>query len=112
MLKPAADRLEQELKSIHLSDTLIPIVANINAELTQTVEAFRKNLKNQVSSSVLWEDSIIKMIELGVDTFVEIGPGSSLCGFVKKIDKTKSFMNIEDLASLEKSLNKLEVGHV
>jgi [acyl-carrier-protein] S-malonyltransferase len=112
MLKPAADRLELELKSIHLSDTLIPIVANINAELTRTVEVFRENLKNQVSSSVLWEDSIIKMIEQGVDTFVEIGPGSSLCGFVKKIDKTKSFMNIEDLASLEKSLNKLEVGHV
>lgn len=112
MLKPAAEQLEHELKNVELDDTDITIVANVNAELTHTVKAFRENLKNQVSSSVLWEDSIIKMIEQGVDTFVEIGPGSSLCGFVKKIDKTKSFMNIEDLASLEKSLNKLEVGHV
>ncbi|MBV1758156.1 MAG: ACP S-malonyltransferase [Dethiosulfatibacter sp.] len=111
MLKPAADQLGHELEHIKLFDTNIPIIANVNAEPTQTVDVFRKNLKNQVSSSVLWEDSIIKMITLGVDTFVEIGPGSSLCGFVKKIDKTKTFMNIEDQASLEKSLNKLEVGH-
>ncbi|HBH13242.1 MAG: Malonyl CoA-acyl carrier protein transacylase [Clostridiales bacterium 38_11] len=112
MLKPAANRLEHELKYIALFDTDIPIVANVNAELTQTAEIFRVNLKNQVSSSVLWEESIIKMTEQGVDTFVEIGPGNTLCGFVKKIDKTKSFMNIEDLASLMKSLNKLEVSHV
>lgn len=112
MLEPAADKLENELKSIELFDTVIPIVANVNAEMTQTAEVFRKNLKHQVSSSVLWEESIIMMIEQGVDTFVEIGPGSALCGFIKKIDKSKAFMNIEDLASLEKSLNKLEVGHV
>ncbi|MDP3388058.1 MAG: ACP S-malonyltransferase [Eubacteriales bacterium] len=112
MLKPAADQLELELKHIQLSDTHIPIVANVNATPTQTAEVFRENLKNQVSSSVLWEDSVIRMIEQGVDTFVEIGPGSSLCGFIKKIDKTKAFMNIEDLVSLEKTLNKLEVGHV
>ncbi len=111
MLKQAADQLGNELKYIQLSDTNIPIIANVNAELTQTIDVFKENLKNQVSSSVLWEDTVIQMIELGVDTFVEIGPGSSLCGFVKKIDKTKTFMNIEDLASLEKTLNKLEVGH-
>lgn len=111
MLKQAADQLGHELKYIQLSDTNIPIIANVNAELTQTVDVFKDNLKNQVSSSVLWEDTVIQMIELGVDTFVEIGPGSSLCGFVKKIDKTKTFMNIEDLVSLEKTLNKLEVGH-
>lgn len=112
MLKPAADKLEKELRDVQLSNASIPIVANVNAEMTQTIDAFRNNLKNQVSSSVLWEDCIIKMIEQNVDTFVEIGPGNTLCGFVKKIDKTKTFMNIEDLASLEKSLNKLEVRYV
>ena len=112
MLKPAADKLEKELRDVQLSNASIPIVANVNAEMTQTIDAFRNNLKNQVSSSVLWEDCIIKMIEQNVDTFVEIGPGNTLCGFVKKIDKTRTFMNIEDLASLEKSLNKLEVRYV
>jgi len=56
----------------------------------------------------MWEDSIRKMIEMGVDTFVEIGPGKSLCGFVKKIDRKLNFMNVENMASLEKALSKLE----
>jgi [acyl-carrier-protein] S-malonyltransferase len=69
---------------------------------------YKLNLVNQVSSSVLWEDTIINMIAYGVDTFVEIGPGSSLCGFVKKIDRNLNFMNIENIASLEKAMQKLE----
>ena len=87
MLSPAAEKLEVELKE---------------------TEKYLPNLKNQVSSSVMWEDSIRKMIEMGVDTFVEIGPGKSLCGFVKKIDRKLNFMNVENMASLEKALSKLE----
>ena len=64
-------------------------------------------LASQVVSSVLWEDSIKKMIVDGVDTFVEIGPGKVSSGFVKKIDKKLNILNIEDISSLEKALEAL-----
>ncbi|EIA29298.1 (Acyl-carrier-protein) S-malonyltransferase [Candidatus Arthromitus sp. SFB-5] len=64
-------------------------------------------LSNQIMSSVLWEDSILKIIEMGIDTFVEIGPGRSLSSFVKKIDRRVTVLNIEDESSLNKSLKVL-----
>ena len=67
-------------------------------------------LKRQVSSSVKWEESVRKMIEDGVDTFVEIGPGKTLSGFIKKIDKEISVYNVEDMASLEKTLEAFGVN--
>ena len=62
----------------------------------------------QVSSSVLWEESVKRMIADGVDTFVEVGPGKALSGFVKKIDKDVNIYNVEDMASLEKTLEGLK----
>lgn len=108
MLSPAAEKLEVELKKIDFKDALVPVIANVNAKIVESTKKYLPNLKNQVSSSVMWEDSIRKMIELGINTFIEIGPGKSLCGFVKKIDRKLNFMNIEDMASLEKALSKLE----
>ena len=64
-------------------------------------------LSNQIMSSVLWEDSILRIISMGIDTFVEIGPGKSLSSFVKKIDKKVTVLNIEDESSLDKSLKVL-----
>ena len=108
MLSPAAEKLEVELKKLNFNDAAIPVIANVDAKIVEETEKYLPNLKNQVSSSVMWEDSIRKMIEMGVDTFVEIGPGKSLCGFVKKIDRKLNFMNVENMASLEKALSKLE----
>jgi [acyl-carrier-protein] S-malonyltransferase len=61
-------------------------------------------LKNQISSSVKWEDNIKKLIEEGVETFIEVGPGKTLTNFVKKINRTKRLYNVEDNATLEKLL--------
>lgn len=62
----------------------------------------------QMATSVKWEASIKKMIEDGVDTFIEIGPGKTLSGFVKKIDRSVKILNVEDVASLEATIKALQ----
>lgn len=102
MLKPAAEKLEQELKGIKISDMNVPLVANINGSYVEDKNNVKDILKRQVMSSVLWEDSIRTMIEDGVDTFIEIGPGKTLTMFIKKIDRSVKTFNVEDVDSLNK----------
>ncbi len=65
-------------------------------------------MKMQISSPVKWQQSVEKMIEEGVDTFVEIGPGRTLCGFMKKINKEVKVLNIDKYEDLEKALDELK----
>ncbi|MCR4430139.1 MAG: ACP S-malonyltransferase [Tepidanaerobacteraceae bacterium] len=104
LLKPAGEKLAKELDNIELKDTKIPVVSNVNAEFAQKAADIKMLLIKQVSSPVLWEDSIRKMIENGVDTFVEVGPGKALTGFVKKVDKNLITLNVEDAESLKNTL--------
>lgn len=108
MLEPAAKNLAAELKTIEISDPQIPVISNVNADYVKNAEEIRKLLAAQVNHPVLWEKSIRRMLAEGIDTFIEIGPGRALSGFIKKIDKSVNIMNVEDLASLEKTLEKLE----
>ncbi|GAE89216.1 ACP S-malonyltransferase [Acetivibrio straminisolvens] len=107
MLKPAGDKLAQELEKVSFSDIQIPVVTNVTAEYIFDKDKVKDLLIRQVSSSVLFEDSIRNMIENGVDTFVEIGPGKVLSGFVKKISKEMKTLNVEDIESLNKTLQEL-----
>ena len=107
MLKPAGDKLAIELEKVTLHDMRIPVVTNVTAEYVTDKSTVKELLVRQVSSPVLWEDSVKRMIEEGVDTFVEIGPGKVLSGFVKKINKDVKTLNVEDLESLGKTLNEL-----
>lgn len=107
MLKPAGDRLEAELEKIELCDMKVPVVANYNAEYISDKSKVKELLIKQVSNSVHWEESIKKMLENGVDTFIEIGPGKVLSGFVKKISKDAKTLNVEDVDSLNKTLEEL-----
>jgi len=88
LMKPAADKLKVELDKININDAVIPVVANVDAEPVASALKIKENLYNQVVGSVLWEDSVKKMISLGVSKFIEVGPGNILCGLVKKIDST------------------------
>lgn len=101
MLKPAADRLKTELEPMTLQGLAIPLISNINADYVTDSNAVKGLLYRQVMSSVLWEQTIRRMIADGVTNFVEIGPGKTLSGFVKKIDRGLHIYNVEDLASLE-----------
>ena len=107
MLKPAGDKLAEELEKVQFSDIKIPVVANSTAKAVTSSGEAKDLLIKQVSNPVLWENSVNYMIEQGVDTFIEIGPGKVLGGFVKKINKEAGIYNIEDMDSLDKTLGIL-----
>ncbi len=108
MLKPAGDKLALELENINLKDITVPVMTNVNGDYVKNKDEIKANLKLQVMSSVLWETIIRNMIKDGVDTFVEIGPGKVLSGFVKKIDRKLTVVNIEDMTSLNKAVELLK----
>lgn len=87
LMKPAADKLAGVLSGLKLADAAIPVIANVTAEPVTDAETIRRLLTEQVVSPVLWEDSVKKMLDLSVDTFVEIGSGSVLSGLIRKIDR-------------------------
>ena len=101
LMEPAGKRLGAELARIEINDLAAPVVTNVEAEPNTAKERVRDLLIRQVSSPVRWEDSIKRMIELGVERFVEIGPGKVLVGLLRRIDGTRQAFNLEDQASLE-----------
>ncbi len=104
LLIGAGEKLAKELENVELSDMQIPVITNVTADYVASKDDIKPLLIKQVSNSVLWEDSIRKMLADGVDTFVEVGPGKALSGFIKKITKDVAVYNVEDMASLEKTL--------
>lgn len=108
MLKPAAEKLAEELKHVSINNPAIPVVTNVTGEIVENKEDIKPFLKNQVMSTVLFEKSIRTMMEMGVDTFIEIGPGKVLSGFVKKINRKATILNVQDLKSLESTIEKLK----
>lgn len=104
LLKPAGDKLAKDLEDMDIRDNEMPVVSNVNAQVIMDRYQIKKCLIEQVSNSVLWEDSIRHMADLGVDTFIEVGPGKTLSAFVKKIDKSLYVYNVEDIESLENTI--------
>lgn len=105
MLKPAAENLEKELEDVNIKELKIPLITNVTGDYVDSLNSIKGLLKKQVMTSVLWEDTIKRMIADGVDTFIEIGPGKALSGFIKKIDRTVKVFNVENM----ETLNKVEV---
>lgn len=101
MMKPAAARLADELCSINVEETAIPVVSNVTADYIHTPEAIKQLLVKQVTSSVRWQESIEKMAREGATKFVEVGPGKVLTGLIKKIIPNAQTYNVEDAKSLE-----------
>lgn len=108
MLSPAADRLRSELEAIELKDLKIPVISNVTADYIGSKSELKDLLVRQVKSSVLFEQSIRRLIDDGVTDFVELGPGRTLSGFVKRIDRNLGIYNVEDLASLKSTVNGLK----
>ena len=108
LLKPAGEELLKELENVEIGKLEIPYVTNVTAEYVENEDEIKELLGKQVSSSVRWEQSIRKMIEEGVDTFVEIGPGKTLAGFMRKISRDVSMYNIGTWEDVDKVAEALK----
>ena len=106
MLSGAGEKLGQVLKDMEIQDIQVPYIANVTADYVTEKEQVKELLTKQVSASVRWQQTVERMIADGVDTFIEIGPGKTLSGFMKKINKDVKTISIEKLEDLEK-LNEL-----
>ncbi|MCR4928675.1 MAG: ACP S-malonyltransferase [Lachnospiraceae bacterium] len=104
LLQGAGEQLAEALKDVEIKDIAIPYIANVTAEYVTDKNDVKELLKKQVFSSVRWQQSLELMIKDGVDEFIEIGPGHTLAGFVKKIDRGLKTVNIDTLEDLEKFL--------
>lgn len=107
LMKPAADRLAPFVQSASISDLQVPLINNADAEPLTSAAEIRDSLIRQLPSSVLWEQSIRVMGEMGVTTFLEIGPGTVLTGLVKRILPDAVLCNVNNPESLEATLSKL-----
>lgn len=107
LLQPASEKLKSELINLTIQTPIIPVIANVTASIEESVMEITQNLIAQMSHAVLWEDSVNTMIKMGCNVFIELGPGKVLNGFINKINKNILTLNVEDSASLEKTITTL-----
>jgi len=107
LMKPAQDRLAADLEKISFSDLTVPVVTNVDAKPVIRGEDARESLVRQVSQTVRWLESVEFLINQGVQTFVEIGPGKVLSGLVRQINRDVRCVNVEDAASLRSAQETL-----
>lgn len=105
LMKPAAEKLAAELDKVQIRDAKIPVVSNFTGELETKADEIKANLVAQADHPVKWIACVNTMSAFGADTFVEAGPGKTLCGFNRRIDKSLKSMNVENLETLQKTLD-------
>ena len=108
MLKPAGEKLGEVLETVEFTPLQVPYVTNVTAEPVDDISETKELLMEQVSSSVRWEQSMERMIAEGVDTFVEIGPGKTLSGFMRKINRDVNMYHIGVWEDVEVVVNALK----
>lgn len=101
MLVEAGEKLGKVLEDVEVHEPVIPYAANVTASYVTEASQVKPLLEKQVSSSVRWQQTMEMMLKDGVDTFIEIGPGKTLAGFMKKIDRSVRVINIEKLEDVE-----------
>jgi [acyl-carrier-protein] S-malonyltransferase len=101
LMKPAQDRLAADLQVLSFNEPAMAVVTNVDARATTVPDELRDALVRQVSAPVRWVEAMQLLIEQGVDTFVEAGPGKVLSGLMRQISRDVKMLNVEDAASLE-----------
>jgi [acyl-carrier-protein] S-malonyltransferase len=107
LMLPAQEKLAAELKKVQFADLVVPLVTNVDADTETSGDEARDALVRQVSMPVRWEESVRQLIDEGVNTFVEVGPGRVLSGLLRQIERSVSTLNVEDEKSLAATLNKI-----
>ena len=108
LMVEASNRLAELLNTINIKDPEVPIVNNADAVILTTADRIKASLIKQLNSPLLWEDSVRNMVQTGVDTIIEVGPGKVLTGLIKRIEPSVRLFNVEDTASLNKTLEELK----
>ncbi len=108
LMQPAQEEVARVLGGIPLGEPRIPVAANVTGELVTTAAAARDALVRQVTGTVRWVECVQALVNAGATAFVEVGPGKVLCGLMKQIDGAQKTLNVEDAASLEKTLAELK----
>jgi [acyl-carrier-protein] S-malonyltransferase len=104
LMKPAQERLAVVLGSVRFASPQFPVVCNVDARPVKDPESAREALVRQVTGSVRWSESMELLVSQGIETFIEVGPGKVLCGLMRQIDRSKKCVNVEDEASLRKTM--------
>jgi [acyl-carrier-protein] S-malonyltransferase len=107
LMMPAQEKLEKDLQAIAFADLQLPLVTNVDADTIRTGEEARGALVRQVSMTVRWEESMRMLLDEGVNTFVEVGPGRVLTGLMRQIERSVASLNVEDEKSLAGTLEKI-----
>jgi [acyl-carrier-protein] S-malonyltransferase len=107
LMASAQPKLGAELTKINLVSPVVPVISNVTAQAHRTPAEISAKLVEQVCASVLWENSMRALLAQGFTRFIELGPGTALSGFMKRIDKTATMLNVADVASLEATVKML-----
>jgi [acyl-carrier-protein] S-malonyltransferase len=110
LMMPAQEKLAVELAKVEFSNLRVPLVTNVDADTIEKGEEARNALVRQVSMPVRWEESVRLMIEEGVNTFVEVGPGRVLAGLLRQIERSVATLNVEDEKSLATTMEKISAA--
>ena len=107
LMASAQPKLQAELAAVSFAAAIVPVISNVTAQPHTSPEETRARLVEQVTSSVRWEESMRHLLEQGFTRFIELGPGTALSGFMKRIHKDAQMLNIADAASLEATAKAL-----
>jgi [acyl-carrier-protein] S-malonyltransferase len=107
LMMPAQEKLQKDLQTTTFADLQVPLVTNVDADTIRTGEEARGALVRQVSMTVRWEESMRMLLDEGVNTFVEVGPGRVLTGLMRQIERSVASLNVEDEKSLAGTLEKI-----
>jgi [acyl-carrier-protein] S-malonyltransferase len=107
LMAGAQPKLQAELEKINIAPSAVPVIANVTALPHGRPTGIRERLVEQVTSSVLWEQSMRTLLAQDFTRFIELGPGTALSGFLKRIDKQAQMLNVADVASLEATAKAL-----
>jgi len=110
LLQPAQDKMASDLAQLQFHEMQIPVACNVDARLVNVPDAARDALIRQVTGAVRWEPCMHVLMAQGVETFIEAGPGKVLCGLMRQIDRHKTCLNVEDEASLQKTIHHLSAA--
>ncbi|MGB6974563.1 MAG: ACP S-malonyltransferase [Terracidiphilus sp.] len=109
LMQPAQEEVARVLAGLTLNNPKIPVAANVTGRLVTTADEARDALTRQVTGTVRWVDCVQALVQAGASIFIEVGPGKVLCGLMRQIDAALKAMNVEDAASLEKTLAELRM---